>query len=205
MKGLIKKDLLLLKNNWKTLILFIFVYLICSTEQDGIESFIIPFMTAMICMSTFNYDEYNKWDAYALTLPGKKDEIIKAKYLTALILIVVGVLVSFALSGILGFARGNFVLDQTIEYTLAGLASGLLVISIMYPLIIKFGLEKGRLIIVGCSFGFSALLVIVAKSLPKNLFAGLALNFEILLPVLTVGIFIGSYLLARKFYLKKEF
>lgn len=206
MKGLIKKDLFLLKNNWKTLIILVFVYLACGTENDGIESFIVPFMMAMMCMSTFSYDEYNKWDAYAVTLPGKKENIIKAKYVTAIILLFLGVILSFFLSIAMGTIKGNFDTWKTAEMVLAGLSSGLIVVSIMYPLIIKWGLEKGRIAIMLISFSFAALITIVAKvGILNGTLSFLNDYGYTIFPLFTIILFAVSYLISKKIYLKKEF
>lgn len=94
MKGLILKDLLNLKSNIKFLILFMIVFGYISSVGDGNNSsfigVIIVLCTTMI-VSTFSYDDLNKWDSYVLTMPIKRDTIVLSKYLTMLIFSFIGV------------------------------------------------------------------------------------------------------------------
>ena len=207
MKGLIKKDLFILKNNMKSFILLSFIYIACCLNSDGIEAFIIPFMMAMLCISTFSYDEFNKWDAYAITLPGDRSSIIKAKYAVALILIVLSFFATILLSFIIGTIRNNFDFNNTLVYTLTGMGTGLFVISFIYPLIIKFGLEKGRIGIMIGAFGLSGLLAFLGTTIkiPAGTLAFLERILPIALPLIVAIIFTISYFLSKRIYAKKEF
>ncbi len=207
MKGLITKDLLILKNNAKSLVLLVLIYIVCSINADGVESFIIPFMMAMLCVSTFNYDEYNKWDAFAITLPGTRKNVVRAKYVVGLLLMFASLVVSLLLSFILGTMKRNLDFSSTLEYTLSGLAAGILVISFMFPLILKFGLEKGRIGIMIASFGLSALIVTFASvvRVPTGVISFLETNLIAILPIITLLILSISYVLSVKIYEKKEF
>ena len=207
MKGLVKKDLLILQKNSKMLLILLVVYFICSLKSDGIESFLLPFMTAVFCISTFSYDEFNKWDAYAVTLPGSRSSIVKAKYTVGLLTVLVSFGLTIVLSLILGAIRNNIDLGATILYSLIGIATGLIIIALIFPLIIKFGLEKGRISIMIASFGFSALVMLVGSIVkaPKALVGFLEKYLAYMLPIIAVLLFIGSYLLAKRIYAKKEF
>lgn len=207
MKGLIKKDLLLLKNNSKMFIMLLIIYLICSIEADGLESFLVPFMMSMLCISTFSYDEYNKWDAYALTLPESRKNIIKAKYAVGLLMIASSFIVTLLLSIIFGTIRGKLDISNSLNYSLIGIASGLTVISFIFPLIIKFGLEKGRIGIMIASFGFSALMMLLGSivKIPESTITFLETYATVLVLLVAGLLFTGSYIISKKIYEKKEF
>ncbi len=207
MKGLIKKDLAILKKNMKTFLMLIVIYILSSLNSTGAESFIGPFMMAILCVSTFSYDEYNKWDAYAITLPGSRDNVVKAKYGIVLIMIAAAFVFAMIMASILGIIKGNFDLTESFVATLAGTASGLFVVEIMIPVIFKFGLEKARIIIIAASFGFStiAVLFFTAVRIPEGTLSNLKSCMGFLLPLLMIVFFFGSYALSRRIYSKKEF
>ena len=67
MLGLIKKDFLIIKNNLKLIIVMLMVFFIMALGGQFNISFIPTFIIVMLFISTFSYDEYNNWDAYAIT------------------------------------------------------------------------------------------------------------------------------------------
>ena len=69
MLGLIKKDLLIIKGNIKVAILFVIVFAFMASDGNDVLYFVPVFLSTMLFMSTFSYDDYNKWDAYACTFP----------------------------------------------------------------------------------------------------------------------------------------
>ena len=77
MLGLIKKDLLMIKSNIKTLFIILVVYGVMAYQGQMDLSFILPFMSVMIMISTFSYDAYNKWDAYASCLPNGRQNSVR--------------------------------------------------------------------------------------------------------------------------------
>ena len=85
MLGLIKKDLLMIKGNIKTLAIIFVVFTIMAINGNGNFAFIPAFMSVMIVMSTFSYDEYNKTDGFITSLPNGKKNAVKSKYISTLI------------------------------------------------------------------------------------------------------------------------
>ena len=59
MIGFIKKDLAMIKSNFKLLGILIIVYAIMGLMGKMDISFILPFMCVMIMISSFSYDNYN--------------------------------------------------------------------------------------------------------------------------------------------------
>ena len=107
MLGLIKKDLLIIKGNIKVAILFVIVFALMSSEGNEILYFVPVFLSTMLFMSTFSYDDYNKWDAYACTFPSGRANIVKAKYLASLILTVIAIIITYILGIIMGSFNNN--------------------------------------------------------------------------------------------------
>ena len=216
MKGLIIKDLCVIKNQMKSLLLVLalFIFLSIANKDATFVLFLIPFYMIMILITTFSYDEFNKWECYCNSLPLSRKEIVKAKYLlfnaTSLIVLVLGVLASFIIP--------NFIENTTFESIYAsiiGVAFGIcLVISLLIPFYYKFGSQKGRIMLF-LTVAILALLIGTITSLDvfnnielmniinslNNLSLGM---FTLLLIIVTIIIMTISYYISVKIYSNKE-
>lgn len=209
MKGLIKKDFLLIKSNVKLIVLMLFVFSIMTIQGQFDISFIVPFIMVMIFMSTFSYDEYNKWDAYAITIPNGRKNIVKSKYIASLILIVVSIIISLLLNYIIGLVNNNLDLDKFIS-TLSGTTfATILILSIMYPFIFKFGIEKGRIGMFVITFVIVGIVGLFSKyvkiDFPNDLITIFNNYWFIFLPIVLLVMLLVSYNVSKKIYIKKEF
>ena len=216
MKGLIIKDLCVIKNQMKSLLLVLalFIFLSIANKDATFVLFLIPFYMIMILITTFSYDEFNKWECYCNSLPLSRKEIVKAKYLlfnaSSLVVLVLGVLVSFIIP--------NFIENTTFESIYAsiiGVAFGIcLVISLLIPFYYKFGSQKGRIMLF-LTVAILALLIGTITSLDvfnnielmniinslNNLSLGM---FTLLLIIVTIIIMTISYYISVKIYSNKE-
>ena len=105
MLGLIKKDFFMLKGNFKTWLILLFVYIVMAFQELMSLSFLLPFMCVVTMLSTFSYDSYNKWDAYVCSLPDGRKNSVRAKYIATLLLIFVTVLITTILTVIIDYYR----------------------------------------------------------------------------------------------------
>ena len=216
MKGLIIKDLCVIKNQMKTLLLVLalFIFLSIANKDATFVLFLIPFYMIMLLITTFSYDEFNKWECYCNSLPLSRKEIVKAKYLlfnaSSLIVLILGVLASFIIP--------NFIENTTFESIYAsiiGVAFGIcLVISLLIPFYYKFGSQKGRIMLF-LTVAILALLIGTITSLDvfnnielmniinslNNLSLGM---FTLLLIIVTIIIMTISYYISVKIYSNKE-
>ena len=114
MLSLIKKDLLLMKNNLKLIgiMLVIFLFMILQGSYD--LSFLPAMISIMLFISTFSYNEYNKWDAYAITLPNGRKNIVKSKYIATLILVGIFIIITLVLNIIIGYINKNIAFEEII-------------------------------------------------------------------------------------------
>ena len=216
MKGLIIKDLCVIKNQMKTLLLVLAFFVIFSiiNEDATFILFLVPFYMIMILITTFSYDEFNKWECYCNSLPLSRKEIVKAKYLlfnaTSLIVLVLGILASIIVP--------SFIENTTFESIYAsiiGVAFGIcLVISLLIPFYYKFGSNKGRIMLF-LTITILALIIGIITSLDifnnvelmnminslNNLSIGM---FTLLLIIVTVIIMTISYYISVRIYNNKE-
>ena len=216
MKGLIIKDLCVIKNQMKTLLLVLAFFIIFSiiNEDATFILFLVPFYMIMILITTFNYDEFNKWDSYCNSLPLNRKEIVKSKYIlfnaTSLIVLIVGILASFIIP--------NFIENTTFESLFAsiiGVAFGIcLVISLLIPFYYKFDANKGRIMLFLCIV-ILALIIGMITSLDifnnielmhiLNSLNNLSLGMiTLLLIILTIIVMSISYYISVRIYKNKE-
>ncbi|PBG11117.1 ABC transporter permease [Clostridioides difficile] len=211
MKGLILKDLLNLKANVKFILLFIIMFGFMSSLGDGnVNNFIgviIVLCTTMI-VSTFSYDDLNKWDSYVLTMPINRNDIVLSKYLTMLIFSFIGVLVSLIVSVTIGYFKNTLILNETLLINALILSISVCFGSLILPLIYKFGTERARLLMILC-FLVPTLALLVFKSILENISSPISIEIILntlvySLPFVAILLFVISYFISSKIYSKKE-
>lgn len=206
MLGLIKKDLLLMKTNAKSLLVIFIIYLLMAINGNFDIVVMLPLFMMVLLISTFGYDEYNNWDAYVNALPVGRKNIILSKYLTSAILLVCSSIISCIIAYVLTFFYEKSDISHSLSYIGGCLCGMLITISLMYPLIFKYGSQKGRIagfvLIAGGGFVLGLLSKIKTFSTVVNSFET---YFLIAFIVLTILMLIGSYIISVKIYSKIEF
>ena len=208
MKGLIKKDLLMIKGNLKYALLFLVVFIIISLEDVSIIYYIPTFISMMIFITTFSYDEYNSWDAYAISMPVSRKDIVKSKYIASIILIFIAVIFTLIISLIIGLVYNNINFQEIIANVLICAASIIILEAIMFPLIYKFGVEKGRIGIFVGIFGMALLIGFLLKNFnvdANNFIVFFDKYYYLIIPITLIIVLVISYLISKKIYWKKEF
>lgn len=207
MIGLIKKDLFIIKNNLKIILILFIVFFITGLQNSTDMSYIPITLSVVLFLSTFSYDEYNKWDAYAITLPNGRVNIVKSKYIATIILVLITSLISFILNLLTGYINNSINFEETLSMITGITFSIILIQSISYPIIFKFGIEKGRLLLFASIFIIISLisLIPVSINISSNIILFIEKYWIILLLIITSIILSISYLISKKIYLKKEF
>lgn len=209
MLGLVKKDLLMIKGNMRQVILFLVVFLILAFQENNIIVIVPVFVSMMVFITTFSYDEYNKWDAYAISLPVSRKNIVKAKYVASIILWAIALLVTVVITGIMRLFEQNLNYFEMFGMILGCVFSIVLLEAIMFPLIFKFGVEKGRIGLFVGVFAIAGLLGFIFTGIDLENATGFIEIFNkyyyILIPLAAVILLVISYFVSKKIYLKKEF
>lgn len=208
MLGLIKKDFLMMRGNLRFLLVILVVFCIVSFTGNGNYSFIPSFISVMLLMSTFSYDEYNQWDLYAITLPGGRKNVIYAKYVSSVLLILLCSVLSSVYSLGIGLVKANISLEEVLFIPLGTFFAILFFLAIILPIIFKFGVEKGRIGLFVIVFGFTGIVSLCFKyklSIPISILNFLENYGLFVLPVVAVFFFGVSYMLSQRIYAKKEF
>ena len=210
MFGFMMKDLAMIKSNFKLLAILIIVYALMGLS-DGMDiSFVLPFMSVMIMISSFSYDEFNKWDSYASTFPGGRKDSVRAKYLATILMMVIITIITTILSFIIAYNKTKtFDYEYTFLTTLGNIFGTILVLSFMYPIIYKLGIEKARIAILVIVFGIvilgGVLINYIDLSTALNSLAFLENYWGLIISILGFILLYGSYRLSLHFQLNKEF
>ena len=210
MIGFIKKDLAMIKSNFKLLGILLVVYTIMGLLGQMDISFILPFISVMIMISTFSYDNYNKWDAYAACLPNGRKNSVRAKYIATILMVMVVAIITIILTFIISYVNTQTINYRQILVSMLGTIFGtLLVLTFMYPIIYKWGIEKARIGIFLIVFGIVIIGGFILKygdlSFIMNALSVLENYLVLILILLTIIMVYISYKISEKIFRKKEF
>ncbi len=150
MKGLILKDLFVLRKTARVFIILMVLYAAMAFFLHTDFGVLMAFITGMLSVTSFAYDEQAKWDAYALTMPVSKREMVAAKYLLALLLGIAGGIAGLVLSTVSGLGSGSLDTAGILVNTGLAVCATYLFSSIAIPLLYKLGAEKSRLVLMMC-------------------------------------------------------
>ncbi len=202
MKGLLLKDFINLRQQVKTIGLVLLVWSVLAITRNNVTMIggMVCILSATLPITALAYDEKAKWDKYALTMPVSREDMVLSKYVLSLILSGLG----FVLSFVIHWYISNNILDS-LALSGAFMGVGILLFSLVLPLMFKFGVEKGRLLM------FLVVLLPViggmalqSQNLPKPEPSTLE-TIAYLLPVAVILIFLASLWISIRIYRKKEF
>ena len=209
MTGIIKKDILMIKNNKKTAIVTLLLYLFYTVTFDMDMSFFLPFMALMVTISLFSYDDFNNWHAYVTALPKGKINVVKSRYLSTVVLIIITSIIAVVLSLIIGNIKDSINIKESLFAITTEILAIIFILSVIFPVLFKYGAEKGRfaMMFLGISMGGIVYLFtnVINISIPIKLITFVKTNYLPIALILSVIMIYISYNISKKIYLKKEF
>ena len=150
MKGLIRNNLCSMENS--ILIALIISVFLAIVPFGGVNPTLLPmiisiqiFVFVVNIGTSLRADETAKWSKFELTLPIKRSNLVLAKYVSIIILILMGIVMGTAtmvLSSYYDYSVSHSALVYGFEY---GLTLSILSTSVMYPLSLKLGVGKAKL------------------------------------------------------------
>lgn len=214
MSGLLYKDIVVLRKQVSTLLLFLLVYggfCVTGIFDFTIIGTLISVFGLTIPMSAVALDDAAHWDRYAVATPAGRQGVVRGKYLFTLLVILVSGLVGGAVMALLALTG----LTQEPPAALAMVvvscvAMTLLLDAILLPFMLKYGAEKARLIsILTFVILFGSIVLLgglmnrggALPQLPQWLGTALPGLFVLL----AVGGYLVSYFIAQGIYQRKEF
>lgn len=203
MMGLILKDLYNLKKQSKFYFILLVFYFLIGMANNSISMFgtMLCVLAAMLPVTAMAYDEKNNWDRYALTMPLSRKDMVLSRYILGLIFSFIAFMISIASSFFL--IKDSFV--ESITMNLGALSFVWILMSIIFPIIFKFGIEKGRILLMMILFAPSMIVLFLSNygiQLPDEETIKPYLYY---LPIVIIIIFILSLFISISIYNKKEF
>ncbi len=142
MKALLIKDMYIISNRIIAILLLIVFYTLAN------PTFSITFsglLGAYLPMTAFFYDEQSHWSKYALMLPYSKFDLVFEKYLLGYICLSVSVITSFCTNSIFTLFSST-AQGINVSVLLFAFLTGIYFVAINTPILIIFGVDKGRLL-----------------------------------------------------------
>lgn len=221
MKGLLIKDFKLMKaqKNFFFVMLAVLVLVAATSDDSSFPIGFTAFMGILFTLSSISYDEFDNGNAFLFSLPITRKGYVLEKYGFGVILgigsLFLAVCLLFAVRLVKGqpFHAAGF---SEIGFTvLTVLALTWVFLSLMLPLQLKFGSEKGRIAILGV-FGVAAVLGALASKAAAFFQISVTAVWDglsamgvgmagVLLLVLSFGILVFSMAVSMAIVKKKEF
>lgn len=202
MKGLLLKEWYILRSIGRMHLALLCLFLVLSC-LDVTNLFVVYYpcvFIAMLVVSMVSYDERDKWNAFAKTLPCTDKAVVSVKYITGLCLGALVVVSELLARGIALWLASAFSFAALAALTSALIPLAILPTAIMLPFIFKLGVEKGRLLYYAVLILFCVLIAAAEKLQLTALLSGRLW----LLPAATLVLLFASWMLSVRFYVRRE-
>ncbi len=219
MRGLIIKDMMFFRTSWKSLLITFIGTLLLSIALGNytLAVCVVPLYIMSSGINTFQTDEFYNTMAYTLSYPLTRKQIVLAKYIFTLVMALISIFIGAVIFTLIHIIihPGYYGLNINMMYNLLLLeAAAIIVDSIFYPIIYKYGCEKSRLVLLSIVMLLLGVGSIISVS--TNVFHAIKIDWEAIITfVRTYGIYIVSttavvmytisYFLSILFYKKRDY
>lgn len=218
MRGLLIKDYHLLtgRRNFFLMVIALGIIFIGVYENPAFPVGYMTILMTIFSMSTISYDEFENGMAFLMTLPVGRKCYVREKYVFSILCAGITAVLSTILTIVIAAGRSAGIdYKEMVMIGICIIGVAVLIVSVMIPIEIKFGVERGRTAM-GIIAGVSCLLAFAvsyfAEKLPTDVTAvaevftqakpSILAIFCVLFLIIVV---ICSYLLSVRFMEKKEF
>lgn len=210
MKGLLLKDLAIVKQQGKSIFIIIAIAVFMMMSGNDI-TFAIAYANILFVMfgiTTLNYDAFDNGFSFLFTLPITRKMYVAEKYLFSLMCVVTGL----SLSAILMLVTGNMN-SEAIGFIVGYAMAAIFLLSALLPIELKFGPEKGRIAMIVIFAIVFALVFGIKKVVGVDKLASILISLEKMNEIAVMCILAGiviillgiSYFISCKVMEKKEF
>ena len=211
MKGLFVKDLMIIRHQMTTFIMFILCAAVLSMTMESYSAvYYMMFLGSALIVGTLSYDEVDNGYTFLFTLPFQRRDYAREKFLLCTAGMIVSAVIGYVIAVISVTLRGGTaaaLFSQALP-GVVGMFFGLsLFHSVMIPLRIRYGSEKGRLVLYILSAAMAALFILALKLTDYRMPSFAVSDTVIAAVLITAGIvimIIGEKI-TEKILKKKEF
>ncbi|MFQ6818452.1 MAG: ABC-2 transporter permease [Blautia sp.] len=178
MKGLLRKDLALVTVNAKTylvVLFFVAVWMFTTVKGGEISYFGCIYMIVVfgfVGLGTITSDEQNGAMGFLMTLPVRRSDYVKEKYLLCIMYIVCGWALSVILAAVIYRERIFFGDEPFVIFSILYMLAAVILIFLMIPINFRFGTEVARIVLFGVFaaivLGVVAGLYLLEKIIPDH-------------------------------------
>lgn len=202
MKGLLIKDCLLLKNIRKVFLFMILSACFCSLamqDKNFIGGYLMVFF-GTVCLSSISYDEMDQGNLTIFSFPIERKTYVQEKHVYGLLLLLSALLLSTLF--LLPWFSWKSIASIMIMFGI-----GLLFLAVSFPFQLKYGHEKGRLVMLLVLMILAGGLVVIDMN--GSLKQWLETNSLVLDALIYFGFVVFAYIISLRISIsimeKKEF
>lgn len=192
MRALVLKDFYVL---WKQMRMFLLIMVLLSVVGGIFNSVFVVVWCAMLPYTAMAYDERSHWDQLAAMMPYSKRDIVLSKYVLGWLCMAAAMVLSLVFQT----AASAFTHESpTLSALAMSFLGGVIALDITLPMVLRFGVERGRWGFMVIIFGVAALggaIAGMAEELPS-----ISLPVIALLPLAAVIATVISIPLSMKLY-----
>ena len=178
MKGLLRKDLALVAVNAKTylvVLFFVAVWMFTTVKGGEISYFGSIYMIVVfgfVGLGTITSDEQNGALGFLMTLPVKRSDYVKEKYLLCVMYIACGWALSVILAAVIYRERIFSGDEPFVIFSILYMLAAVILVFLMIPINFRFGTEVARIVLFGVFaaivLGVVAGLYLLEKIIPDH-------------------------------------
>ncbi|MCI8327267.1 MAG: ABC-2 transporter permease [Lachnospiraceae bacterium] len=211
MKGFILNDLYHISNMIKQTLLIVVVWGFAFANGSGSGAY-MPMFTILFCMmgmaTVFATDEKCGWMKYAMIFPVSKRDYVLAKYIVNFIFALSGCLTGIVLTVLVNQVREVAMKESMYLRSLIAVGIGMIFGSVFIPLMIKYGTEKARIILLGIVM-IPVLLGYFLQRLLEDMRIEIAVDLlergVYLLPAAAILLTVVTYVISARIFERREF
>lgn len=150
-RSLFVKDWMVLNRQLLFMLIYIvvFVGLFAANDDGGFLTGIFSALVVLLAINCFAYDEQARFDKLLAASPAAAWQIVLSRYLTSLSLGLLGTGFITGLQAAIYAVRSEPErIPSTLTVAAASLGVGALCAAVMFPLFYKFGVNKGRIVLI---------------------------------------------------------
>ena len=192
MKALLLKDVYVI---WKQMRLFLLVVLVMCVVNTTFNSIFLIVWCSMLPYTAMAYDDRSHWSQMAAMMPYSKKDIVLSKYVLGWLCMGAMGLISLVMQAVVGGFSGG---GAGRSLVLISLCLGAVTLAVTLPAILRFGVERGRMVFMLVIFGVAIGAGILLDT--SDLHISLPLPLEVLAPLAAVVATAVSIPLSMKLY-----
>lgn len=210
MKGLIRNNFYAMEGNIKLSLAIAgclslaVLFVRNSAVIQVVISMQVFIFVANVCTS-LQADEVSRWNKFERMLPVQYSTIIGAKYISFLLLILLGMVMGGVTTALMAAVEGTVDVQAVLYGYTFGLSLSAATAGIMYPLTLKLGTEKSELIMILSAIGSIGMISLVAAVL-SPLIGEMNMRLQLVrvaAMLVAFAVFAGSYGVSVRIFRRK--